>query len=129
MHRSSRCYSFLTSSATVLGLVRAHLTASLALLSLGLFVMSPVTVIGQLPQVSTQPAAPIGPVNATLNGMVVPLGGATEAWFEWGNDSNYGNSTFPTNLSVGGQVGRLSSPIGGLSPSDVYHYHVVASNI
>ena len=130
MHRSSRCSSFLTSSANNLGVgaPREHKAVSLVWLSLALFITSSVAVKGQLPQVSTQPAGPIGPVNATLNGMVVPLGGITEAWFEWGNDSNYGNSTSPTNFSGGGQVKRLSAAIGGLIRSDVYHFRIVASN-
>jgi alpha-tubulin suppressor-like RCC1 family protein len=82
----------------------------------------------QTPFVTTQPAGPISATNATLNGMAVPNGYSTHAWFEWGGSTNYGFATVPTNIGLSVKVVRISVPIQALNSGGVYHYRLVASN-
>src|SRR5829696_5971319 len=49
--------------------------------------------LAQAPASFTQAGGPIAQSDATLNGMAVPNGTPTEAWFEWGTDFNYGQLT------------------------------------
>jgi alpha-tubulin suppressor-like RCC1 family protein len=82
----------------------------------------------QLAWVSTQPAGPVGLTAANLNGMATARGNSTDAWFEWGADTGYGNVTAVTNIGSSGQVIRVSSSITGLMTGATYHYRLVASN-
>jgi hypothetical protein len=82
----------------------------------------------QLPLTKTQQAGPVRATNATLNGMAVPKGNATMAWFEWGTDRNYGNTTAPQDIGSGNGVVRVSAPLVGLTVGGVYHFRLVASN-
>lgn len=82
----------------------------------------------QAPYGFTQAAGPVRATNATLNGMAVPRGDATTAWFEWGADSTYGNSTAPQSIGSGALVVRVSSALPGLTEGGMYHFRLVASN-
>ena len=62
-----------------------------------------------------------------LRGTVTPNGTDTTAWLEWGTDWNYGNRSTPMSVS-GGDALQITNLITGLSPAQVYYYHVVASN-
>ncbi|HWI58309.1 MAG TPA: hypothetical protein VNZ22_13870, partial [Bacillota bacterium] len=81
-----------------------------------------------MPFAATQLPGPVGETNATLNGMAVPRGYPTTAWFEWGTDANYGRVTPTVEVGNGTRVVRLSAPIDGLAAGGVYHYRLVASN-
>lgn len=50
------------------------------------------------------------------------------AWFEWGTDTTYGNSTKPQDIGSGTRVARVSAPLDGLETGGVYHFRLVASN-
>jgi hypothetical protein len=80
------------------------------------------------PYVFTQPAGPIRSTNATLNGMVVPRGEATTAWFEWGTDTNYGHTTPPVVVGSGTATIRVRANLPELTPGSVYHYRLIAAN-
>jgi len=80
------------------------------------------------PYVHTQRPVAFTGNSAVLAGMVVPNGSSTTAWFEWGQSTNYGFSTAATNAGTGGRVIRVTSPATGLTPGEVYHYRLVASN-
>jgi len=67
------------------------------------------------PFAHTQAAAPISTTNATLNGMVVPNGLSTVAWFEWGNNGGYVQQTVSTNVGAGQGVVWISLPVAFLS--------------
>jgi len=64
----------------------------------------------------------------TLNGTVNPNGFATSAWFEWGIDANYGNTTPQQSLGDGAQEIPYSQPLDKLSSKTLYHYRAVAQN-
>lgn len=102
---------------------------SFALLSLGLLLCSkPVAYPQTAPFVHTQAAGPVSSTNATLNGMVVPNGANTFAWFEWGTNTAYGNLTAPVSVGNGYSVVRSSAKIDVLSLSKVFMFRLVASN-
>jgi hypothetical protein len=82
----------------------------------------------QLPYVKTQMAGPVRATTATLNGMAVPRTNATTAWFEWGTDRTYGNTTAPQDIGNGVRVVRVSQAISNLVEGAVYHFRLVASN-
>jgi alpha-tubulin suppressor-like RCC1 family protein len=88
--------------------------------------------IGQLqpqsPYAATQAALPVTPTNATLNGMALPYGLPTTAWFEWGQPGSYTQITTPVNAGSGYNVIRVSVLVNGLNSSSVYQYRLVASN-
>jgi hypothetical protein len=82
----------------------------------------------QAPHAKTQVAGPVRATTATLNGMAVPRGTVTTAWFEWGTDRTYGSSTSPQNIGNGIRVVRVSESLAGLIEGEVYHFRLVASN-
>jgi hypothetical protein len=87
-----------------------------------------VTIVGS-PYATTEPANLITETHATLNGAATANGLASRVWFEWGLDSNFGQSTPAMALGSGiGGVRWLSSSISNLAPHQVYHCRVVVSN-
>ncbi len=76
----------------------------------------------------TQPAGPVRSTSATLNGMVVPRGERTMAWFEWGTNGWYESSTEPVEVGAGTATVRVSTKIDDLATGGVYNYRLVASN-
>ncbi len=83
---------------------------------------------GQQPVARTQPAGPVRAVSAQLNGMALTKGLDTTAWFDWGPDRAYGNSTLATNIGSGIRVVRVSTLLEGLTEGGVYHCCLVVSN-
>lgn len=81
-----------------------------------------------LPYVHTQATAPIRTNQATLNGMVVPNGESTVAWFEWGTRGNFDHSTTPTVAGSGSWTIRISGTISNLNSHTTYQCRLVASN-
>ena len=80
-------------------------------------------------QITTAAATAITYNGATLNGTVYPNGAATTAWFEYGTDTSYGNTTSPaTDVGSGSASVPFDAPITGLTPTTTYHFRAVASN-
>ena len=85
------------------------------------------------PTATTDPATNITDNSAALNATVNPNGSETTAYFEWGTDTSYGNSTPPQSVTDGGEHCKgnditITADITGLSPATTYHYRVVANN-
>jgi hypothetical protein len=99
-----------------------------ALLSGAISLLVSQSVQGQAPYAKTQVAAPIRATTATLNGMAVPRGQQTYAWFEWGTNTTYGNVTAAQYISNGTHVVRVTNLLTGLIEGGVYHFRIVASN-
>lgn len=76
-------------------------------------------------KVSTSSAGNIGPSSATLNGVLTSTGSSPNvyAWFEYGTDTTFGNSTPQQNMSA---PGNFSFNVGGLQPGFTYYYRAVA---
>lgn len=85
-----------------------------------------VLVIQTVPVVTTDPASPIGTVDATLNGTLNDDGGeACDCGFEWGETDTYGNTT-PTQSGTSGQ--SFLQAITGLNPGTTYHFRAFATS-
>jgi hypothetical protein len=80
------------------------------------------------PYVFTQPAQAVTGSSAKLNGMATPNGLPATAWFEWGTNTLYGNSTTPVNIGNGYNVVYVPTFISSLSSNVPYHYRLVSSN-
>lgn len=66
--------------------------------------------------------------SSMLNATVYPYNQATTAWFEWGTDTSYGQTTAVNQIAGGtGSVG-ISATLTGLRLGQTYHYRVVANN-
>jgi hypothetical protein len=81
-----------------------------------------------VPYEVTLPVSGVSLTQATLNGLVNPNALETQAWFEWGSTTNYGNRTTVTNLGNGTHIVPLSTFLNGLSLNLTYHFRLVASN-
>jgi len=80
------------------------------------------------PLAFTQAAGPVRATHATLNGMAVPRSTPTTAWFEWGTDTNYGNTTGAQDIGSGTHVLRVIAPLTDLAVGRIYHFRLVTSN-
>jgi hypothetical protein len=98
------------------------------LLSGVIFFCAASLLLAQAPYVKTQEAGPVRATHGTLNGMAVPRGQQTIAWFEWGTNTNLENVTPPQALGNGIHVVRVSAQIADLVEGGVYHFRLVASN-
>jgi hypothetical protein len=105
---------------------RCSSALSILMLSLALPVTTPL--FAAAPCAHTQPAAQITTTNATLNGMAVPNGEASVAWFEWGARGSYGQTTSPVDVGDGTVVVRANAEISGLTNGRSYQCRLVVSN-
>jgi streptogramin lyase len=82
------------------------------------------------PAATTQPAAAVTLISASLRGAVNPEGQATTYHFDWGPTSSYGSQVPASDASVGSDAAEhaLEQALAGLAPDTTYHYRVVASN-
>lgn len=84
---------------------------------------------GPSPSVETSSASNITPTNATLNGFAEMGGINGYAWFEYGTDLNFGNTTTLNAFVVNdGGGGTYSTNISGLTANTTYYFRAVAQN-
>jgi streptogramin lyase len=87
--------------------------------------------VGELtvpPAATTGVASNIGASSATLAGSVTPNSQATTYYFRYGISTSYGSQTGTSSLAASGSAQSVSAALGGLSPSTLYHYQLVATN-
>ncbi len=85
---------------------------------------------GSPPLVVTDPASGIGADFATLNGQVHTFGVATTVSFQWGTDTNYGNTVTADQSPVtSAAFFPVTASLSSLANNTTYHYRVVASNV
>ncbi len=80
------------------------------------------------PTVTTLPATEVTSTSAVLNGTVNPNGGAATAWFEWGTNTSYGQTTPIIGVGSGDTALPVNAQISGLSPGVAYHFRLGASS-
>ena len=80
------------------------------------------------PIVATGGVAAVGPSTATLQGAVRSRGADTSYVFQYGATPGYGASSVASDAGAGDSAVGAAAAIGGLAPSTVYHYRLVASN-
>jgi hypothetical protein len=86
-----------------------------------------------VPTVATEPAGPVGPHGATLNGSVDPAEvQLTECFFQWGPTEGYGQIApcVPAAGSIAADSNShpVSAEITGLQAGTTYHFRLVAAN-
>ena len=80
------------------------------------------------PIATSNPASGIGGYSVTLNATVNPNSSTTTAYFQWGTDVSYGNTTAIQPLGSGSTNVSVTENLTGLSLATTYHYRVVATN-
>jgi hypothetical protein len=86
------------------------------------------------PYAETGGATLIGATVATVHGTVIPKGGATTQYFNWGLTASYGNPSgfgllfAPQSAGNGTATVPVSRKLTGLKPSTTYHYRLRATN-
>ena len=66
--------------------------------------------------------------SASLNARINPHGSAVDAWFIWGDSTNYGQVTAVQPMGNGSLFSNFSEGITGLSAGVTYYYRAVGSN-
>ncbi|MEK7593912.1 MAG: hypothetical protein AAB471_01965 [Patescibacteria group bacterium] len=66
--------------------------------------------------------------SAILNGWVTPNGNLTEAWFEYGPTSFFGNTTIRQNFPSSSAYATFSRLISGLNANTTYYWRAMAQN-
>jgi streptogramin lyase len=80
------------------------------------------------PEVTTGAASAIESSRARLSGVVNTIGSTTSYAFEFGRTTAYGSASAPRTLPAGGNPVEVSAALGGLRPSTLFHYRLVATN-
>ncbi len=80
------------------------------------------------PTATTLNASSVNQTNATLNASIIPNGLETSYYFEYGEDTNYGNTT--ASKSAGSETTSIdvSELLEHLNDNTTYHYRIVAIN-
>ena len=81
-----------------------------------------------LPAATTTPVTLITTSGADLHAIVNPNGRATNAWFEWGATTSFGNILDNSSLGSGTDNVTINATLSGLLPAKTYHYRIVANN-
>jgi phosphodiesterase/alkaline phosphatase D-like protein len=81
------------------------------------------------PWAAVRPATGVGPMTATLNGVVNPHGHDTTCEFQWGT-STTDSTTVPCAQAPGAGSAPVpvSAEVLGLTPGTTYYYRVIATN-
>jgi len=66
---------------------------------------------------------------ASVSGRFNPNGYVTNAWFDWGLTSTYGNSTASRSIGSGTNTVVFTESLQNLDPGTLYHYRVVTENV
>jgi hypothetical protein len=80
-------------------------------------------------KVKTLQPSPIAEHEVTLRGSLDPDGKATEFFFKYGVDTNYGQETPVQSAGSGFGVTNRSAVIQGLPSGREFHYRIVATNV
>jgi hypothetical protein len=80
------------------------------------------------PDAVTGSATDLTAAGATLTGTVNPNRRATTYHFEFGTTTGYGTATQDADAGAGGSAATAAAAVGGLAPSTLYHYRLVATN-
>jgi hypothetical protein len=82
------------------------------------------------PSPVTGAATGITASSVTLNGNINPNGLSTTAYFEWGTNTSYGNTTPSPSISCGSGILTIavSAALSNLAPNTPYHFQLVGQN-
>lgn len=80
------------------------------------------------PAIVSEAASDVETTQATLEAQINPDGASTNYHFEYGPTETYGTSTPETAIETPTGVSTVRAKITSLTPGDIYHYRVVATN-
>ncbi len=80
------------------------------------------------PTVTTDPVADPDTTSAILAGTIDPGGIQSSYHYEYGLDTNYGQSTAVVDAGSGSGASSAPQPVTGLDPNTTYHYRIIGSN-
>lgn len=80
------------------------------------------------PGVATGPTYNVNQNSATVSGVINPNGQSTSWAFQWGINTNYGNSTFGGTVPAGSTPVTEAQTLQGLAPGTIFHYRLVGSH-
>ncbi len=80
------------------------------------------------PEVESSAASAVSERTASLEASVGANSQATTYSFEYGTTSEYGSRTTPTSAGDGATSAAVSASVSGLTPGNLYHFRVVATN-
>lgn len=87
------------------------------------------TTLGQIPAITTIDPSSISISSVKLNSSVNPNYLTTSVIFEWGIDSNYGNTVIPAQSPINGSTSiSLSVDLSDLTKGTKYYYQITATN-
>lgn len=92
-----------------------------------LFTVDPVVEAGP-PEIGELQATNITATTATLNARINARSSATNATFEYGTDTNFGQSVASQSIVNGFIADLMTAPLVNLIPDTLYYYRVVAVN-
>jgi hypothetical protein len=81
------------------------------------------------PGAATAGASNVGEDTATLNATVDPRGLASDAYFEYGTTTSYGQTTHPQDAGTMDGAIPVSADIVGLAPATTYHFRILAESV
>ena len=80
------------------------------------------------PTAVTNSATSVSASGARLNGSADPNGASTNAWFQWGTSTAYGNTTALNSVGSGTSPISYNADLGALACGTTYHFRAVAQN-
>ena len=93
------------------------------------FITAPFTTHAYNASVTTENATSVTPLNVTFNGVVDTGGLPGTAWFEYGTDLNFANSTADNAIIFNtGYSGDYTTNVSGLNSNSTYYFRAVAQN-
>ena len=84
--------------------------------------------VGGAPQVGGEYPATVADVAATLAGGVYANQNDTQAYWQYGPTTGYGQSTTAVDAGSASGATPVSTDVSGLTPSTLYHFRLVAAN-
>lgn len=89
---------------------------------------TPTPIPGGTPTAKTLSVSNITRTSASLAGEVNPNKAATQYWFEYGRDNNFGNTTAFVSVGDGNLAINASAALTNLNAGTTYHYRMNAQN-
>ena len=86
------------------------------------------TPAGAAPTIQTGSATDVARTVATLNGNLNPNSWSTSYWFEYGTNSNFGNTTALQGAGSGSAMLPASMQVSNLTPLTKYYFRLDAQN-
>ena len=96
---------------------------------IGTFISGASWIASPIFSAATLPATDVDATQVTLNGIANQIGCGTDAWFEWGTTTNYGNVTPKRSLGPTAGSFALSETLTNFTAPLAGHFRLVVTNV